>query len=905
MPAVSQKIDTLIGGVSQQPDSLKLPGTFISCDNYLPDPAFGLAKRPGFKHIARLSNAFQSGRVGFIDRDDEEKYLVGIARTPSGGMVKVWDAQSGTEQTVNAIASGAQDYLTHTTDDDLDLLTVGDYSLIVNRKVKVTQGSLSSPTDTPYAIVAINAVGYNSRYEVTLLPSTRYTYNSTNVASDRLSLRDVTEGLSAVINAGGVLESSVIGPYLYVRRVDGNDFDMITSGGTTGSAITVAKGKVSSPAQLPREFVNNARIQVLSGEASEGDDYWVVFKTDNGSVGGVGIWEETIGPDVNNGFNVDTLPHALIREANGTFTVRRLGLAEALATVPSVTTNGAVTTATVLSSTRGSYLAGQTFYVRGGGGTNLRLRVLTTNANGDILTVEPSRAGSGYSASQVVTNEFGDTFTITGVTSITTTVDPFAQLYWVDRVVGDIETNSWPTFKDATIDGISFFKNRLVMSSVDNIITSVAGDYFNFFQTTVTTVLDSDPVDISAGSTRPLKFRYMMPYQRGLLCFADNGQYSLETNTDAFSTSTAEMVQVGAYDMLSRLAPVDIGPSIVFASQSARATSVFEARFTAEGNSRTIVADLTRIIPRYLPPDIQSMVASTSAGMVVLRSRQARGQLFCFKFFAPDGQERTQAAWFRWTMPGTVVAHFFSGNVLTAVLRSEADPTINTLVALTTDTNNSNGPLFFDGDQVDVRLDFYDYNPDIFFRSSNNTTEIGVPDHLIDYGDQDWECVTLDQAKPGKTFTGTLSINLANPSGRKYFLRVPGNQSGKRFAIGKRYRAAAVMPAFYVSNRENKRDTRNLPMIHRLTFSSYNSGPFQVEVDSLGRDLFTATLEQKVAGEYNPDTLPMVRNRTNTVPVLARGDHTQITVVAPYLFPVAIDSVLWEGTYDNFGIKPI
>jgi hypothetical protein len=45
----------------------------------------------------------------------------------------------------------------------------------------------------------------------------------------------------------------------------------------------------------------------------------------------------------------------------------------------------------------------------------------------------------------------------------------------------------------------------------------------------------------------------------------------------------------------------------------------------------------------------------------------------------------------------------------------------------------------------------------------------------------------------------------------------------------------------------------------------------------------------------------MVRNRTNTVPIMAKGDATEVKIVAPYLFPVAIDSVLWEGTYDTFG----
>ena len=906
MPAVSQKISNLIGGVSQQPDSLKLEGTFVTCDDFLPDPAFGLAKRPGVQHISQLSGALSgASRWGKIDRDDEEKYLVQIGRTPGASMLKVWDSQSGEPQTVNAIAAGVQTYLTHSNDDDLELLTVGDYTLLLNRKVNVAQGSLSSPTDTPYAIVSINAIGYSSRYEFTLQPSTLYTYTTAHASgSTVLSIRDVTEGLATVINAGGILTASVIGPYLYVRRVDGAEFDASVQGGQGGSSISIAKGKVSSPAELPRQFINNARIRVLSSDGSDGDDYWVAFKTDNGATAGVGAWEETIGPGVNNGFNVDTLPHALIREANGSFTARRLGLAEALGTLASVSTPGTVTTATVLSSTRGRYLVGQTFWAKGGTGTNLRLRVTSTDSTGNILAVSPSRAGSGFTASNVVTNELGDTFTVTTVTSVTTTVDPFAKLYWVDRQVGDITTNSWPSFKDNPIDGISFYKNRLVLSSQDNIITSVAGNYFSFFLTTVATILSSDPVDISAGATRPLRFRRMLPYQRGLLCFSDNGQYSLETNTEAFSVQTAEMVEVGSYDMLSRLAPVDIGPSVVFASQSARSTFLFEAQFTAEGQSRTRVAELTRVIPTYLPPDIQDIQASTTSSIFTLRSTQAEGQLFCFKFYDVGG-ERKQAAWFRWIMPGVIEHQSFSGNVLTLVLRSKTNPATLSLANIIIGNNNSNSPLVFQGDQVDVRLDLLSYNPAIVYNATNNTTEVGIEDHLADYQGQTWECVTLNPSEPGVTFTGPLINTPSNPAGRRWHLRIPGDVSTNRYAIGTRVRAEATLPAFYVKGRDEKRDTRNIPIIHRVTFSSFNSGPFQVEVNSLGRDPYVATLEQKVAGGYVPGTIPMVRNRTNTVPVLAKGDATEVKIVAPYLFPVAIDSILWEGTYDTPGQKPL
>jgi hypothetical protein len=45
------------------------------------------------------------------------------------------------------------------------------------------------------------------------------------------------------------------------------------------------------------------------------------------------------------------------------------------------------------------------------------------------------------------------------------------------------------------------FKNRIVFTSRQNVICSQAGDYFNFFASTVITIVDSDPIDLSAEYT--------------------------------------------------------------------------------------------------------------------------------------------------------------------------------------------------------------------------------------------------------------------------------------------------------------------------------------------------------------------------------------------------------------------
>ena len=49
MASITQKISSLNGGISQQPDELKVPGQVVSAKNVLPDLTHGLQKRPGSK----------------------------------------------------------------------------------------------------------------------------------------------------------------------------------------------------------------------------------------------------------------------------------------------------------------------------------------------------------------------------------------------------------------------------------------------------------------------------------------------------------------------------------------------------------------------------------------------------------------------------------------------------------------------------------------------------------------------------------------------------------------------------------------------------------------------------------------------------------------------------------------
>ena len=104
MTSVTQTIPTLTGGLSQQPDELKIPGQVNVANNVIPDVTHGLLKRPGGKLVKSLSdssstgfNSVENGRWFSYYRDETESYIGQISRT---GDISVWDCATGNNMIV-------------------------------------------------------------------------------------------------------------------------------------------------------------------------------------------------------------------------------------------------------------------------------------------------------------------------------------------------------------------------------------------------------------------------------------------------------------------------------------------------------------------------------------------------------------------------------------------------------------------------------------------------------------------------------------------------------------------------------------------------------------------------------------------------------------------------------------
>jgi hypothetical protein len=985
MAAISQKIFSLVGGVSQQPDTVKVGNQLRICDNYYPDVAIGLTKRPGLKGISKLANAVADGTWFSIFRDDQEKYIIQFSKA---GALKVWSANNGVQQTVNTVAAESIAYAVHTNTDELQTLQINDYIFVLNRKRTVAAGVVSSASQNPYAFVAINTIAYKSTYTIKL-DATEFSYttpeNVTSGTTNQLNIKDIVDNIVNTINANASWVATAIGNIVHIRRANNGDFAIEAKGGSTGTSIDAFKGSVVSVAQLPKQFLNNLKIKVAGSVESGADDYWVIFKTSDNTTSGYGSWEETIAPSTVTDLDEETMPHVIIREANGTFTYRQLDLAST-GTAGTTSVSGVPTSVTITGATSGGHVVGEIFAPTGGTGNNLRLRVdkvqdfyslnntlanssthiksvrggikytltsgrtfvpyydftyywyendvqigVTKNTNplqigyktysvgtsfqsisnetraglkieervsGLISAISIVQAGQGYTATNLVSNTAGDTFTIATVNTAPVEGD-FSRLnFWKYREVGDATTNPMPSFVGFPIDAISFYKNRLIFTSRQNVICSQAGDYFNFFASTVITIVDSDPIDISASSLKPVRLRYAIPTQTGLLLFGDNAQYVLTTTTEAFSPKTAEINLLSSYSQSESVSPLDIGESYLFLEEGDKASSVYE--MMPNGTNKPNTIELTRIIPSYIPSAIYDIKASVSAGTVAFLSKQELSNMYLYRFFR-NGDQKVLSSWFRWKLPGTIEFTDFDQDQMFVVTKHGSNYVLSK-VSLLTDTPSES--LFFEGQYLDVRLDLFDYKPTLTYDSVADLTHVCFKDGFEDTNEQP-VLIFLDPAISGYFEEQTLQYDATKPTGEKYFLTVEGNQTTSKFAIGYKYEALAQLPAFYFIQdaQSGLKDTVNIPRISRIKVNSYNSGPYKAVVRSEGRDDFTLELPQINADYYLANNIPIIRNAQSTIPVLAKGDQFEFDLIADNPFPTAFTSVDWEGTYNNKGIQ--
>ena len=556
MALISGSIPNVINGISQQPPSLRLPTQAEKQVNGFSSVVKGLFKRPPTQHIALINNFTTASFVHtmrLLNANNElELFFVVIASTG----IKVYNS-SGVEQTV----TGSFTYLSSVTNpqEQLAATSVADYTFILNKTTKVKKGTATSAALKHEGLIFVKQGDYSSDYKATITyngveySATYTTRDSSNVAheddvkTDNIASQLKT-ALAAAVPSGFTFE--LLDNIIYITRSDNAQFSLDATDSYGDTHIKGIKGTVGALKDLPAKGKLGFRVRV-NGDTTKGqDDYFVELQEpENGSDY---VWKECVGFGVKTQLDASTLPHQLVRNANGTFT--------------------------------------------------------------------------------------------------------FGPVSWKNRNAGDDDTNPFPSFANYdestyangryTINDVFFYKDRLCFLSDENLIASQTGEYFNFFQTTVLTLLDDGVVDIAVSNNTVSILKHGVPFDESIILFSDLAQFKV-LNADIFSPSTVSASITTAFEASLKSKPASAGKYVFFPTLQGKWSGIREY-FVDSDNDTNDAASITAHVPSYLDGEVRQLVASSNTDMLFVLTETDKSEMYIYNYYW-SGNEKLQSAWSTWT----------------------------------------------------------------------------------------------------------------------------------------------------------------------------------------------------------------------------------------------------------------
>lgn len=239
---------------------------------------------------------------------------------------------------------------------------------------------------------------------------------------------------------------------------------------------------------------------------------------------------------------------------------------------------------------------------------------------------------------------------------------------YADREKGDEFTAPTPSFIGKSISDIMFFKNRLCFLSGESVIMSETGMYYNFFPTTVTDVLPTDPIDVAVDSNNVAVLKHSVAFNDSILLFSNGSQFNLKAQS-VIAPNDVSITNTTNYSIDVSVKPIPIGNSIFFMSNNLKGTTLREYFLDVNGTSNVAV-DVSNHVEGYLPNNVTRLVGSSNKDMLMLLSSDESNTIYIYKFFN-SGQDRIQTAWSKWVFTGEILDIFLIDEYL-YILRKDS-----------------------------------------------------------------------------------------------------------------------------------------------------------------------------------------------------------------------------------------
>ena len=470
----------------------------------------------------------------------------------------------------------------------------------------------------------------------------------------------------------------------------------------------------------------------------------------------------------------------------------------------------------------------------------------------------------------------------------------FTQQTYTNRASGDDVTNSAPSFVGKKVSNLTFFQNRLGIISDQNLVLSENASYYNFYATTGTDVLDTDPIDIAAAGTTVNKLYNSIDFNEQLLLFSAEAQYILESSGDSVTPTTAVLTKTSTFSHATKVSPVSAGKYVYFAQNRNDKTAITEY-FADDDTLTNDGIDVTIGVSSLIPGNAYKIVSNNIEDtMVVLCHDTLDGTnntaytpssavtatnastLNIYKYFW-DSNKKVQSAWSTWSLSNCQI---ISAEAYDSYLYVLVNENTNTKL-LKIDLRNPD----FSTLSHNIHVDFRTATLSGTYSSSTDLTTFTLP-------------YSLNQTLKAVDATNGSNLTIdSSSSGTTQ--KIKGNHTSAVF--GSTYLSEYKFSTPYVREDGGSGTisvTSGRYQIRQVSVDYQNSGFFQAVVTQEGRNNVTYEFNGTIINSASAIIgQPNITSGTYNIPIQSRNTHYTCTLKSDSHLPVHFVSAELEGFY--------
>lgn len=589
MSLVTSSIPNLLGGVSRQPAEARYPWQFEEVENWFPSVIDGLKPRPNTDWVGSFTDALGPTTIGPNDfvkliKNKDAYYILTVG---VDGTLRVFGLD-GVQRVLTDVVDTATNYLPSAVPkDDIGALTIADTTIVYNKTITVNDGALSQVYDRDASTGGIGTNGVAGVVVKSGEPSTAYTLTITEVNPDG------TDGMSK--------------SFTYTTGSSTASIDTIVS-----NLCTAINGFNWGPYRGYKKAVDARGGIVILDE--DGKDIRV-------TAGDVRDYDGMVGVNRDIAIDIDKLP---ARWYQGFYVKVKVG--------PSTSTKTEIWMRSVYNGqddtepADGQIVTGP--YATPTGPTEVKW----------IESVNPASLGQFYGYQvPLILQCYGDNdWRITVGNQV-----------FKHRRVGDEKTNKSPSFVGGKINEMVVFRNRLAILSGNHISLSQAGDFYNFYRTSIASVLDEDRIDASASYKDYVELKQAVVLNENLLLISANAQFLLRGG-DILTPNNVVCALASNYEINTKCAPSAVGRRVAFTTISGDSVMIRQL-VASQTRDNFLLEEIGAHAPGYIPKTVTRLFHAEAYGLSSLYEPNGR-TLWINSWIYDDKNSRAlQNAFHKWT----------------------------------------------------------------------------------------------------------------------------------------------------------------------------------------------------------------------------------------------------------------